>query len=592
MTIPGLWLIGPFLALYALLTAGALIPSLAAVVVAALGLHLCEMALKRIPDRQLVRYLQRLQAGLGVRTLLRLLLLTTFIVRSGQHPAWQAGLVVFCSVLHQVARLLLGALTSIVNTRRRRRAETRNIDVPGTELPPAPRDALLLNGQSSLVLSDLLLIATLAWALVSGSSQLIVPGAVAMALVALAFPAWLIWPALRLGSVVRGVDQYHLAVTATQQLSPEVIMYFSGGARDTYQVDTWLRTLELLDRPVLVLLRERAVFAALAPTTLPVLCLPGAADVLNLTLPSARVALFAANVGKNIHLLREPDLMSVFIGHGDSDKTASFNPFTKVYDEVWVAGEAGRDRYRRAAVGIRDEQVVVVGRPQLDGLHQAEPRSADEGLTVLYAPTWEGWTEDPHHSSIATMGENIVQTLLASERVRVLFKPHPRTGSVDPAAARALDRIVALLTTAGAPHAAVLDDRLSLYECFDAADALVSDVSSVVSDFLASEKPYFVANGAGLPTAEFRSTYASAAAAYVVGPGAAGLSEGLADLRGRDTMKAARREVRTYLLGSSDVPSLSRFRAAADALAARARRGHHSGAEIPENVLIQDQPDG
>jgi hypothetical protein len=30
----------------------------------------------------------------------------------------------------------------------------------------------------------------------------------------------------------------------------------------------------------------------------------------------------------------------VFIGHGDSDKQASFNPFSRVYDEVWVAGAA------------------------------------------------------------------------------------------------------------------------------------------------------------------------------------------------------------------------------------------------------------
>ena len=37
-------------------------------------------------------------------------------------------------------------------------------------------------------------------------------------------------------------------------------------------------------------------------------------------------ALYPANAGKNIHLLRLPGIRHVFIGHGDSDKVASINP--------------------------------------------------------------------------------------------------------------------------------------------------------------------------------------------------------------------------------------------------------------------------
>ena len=84
---------------------------------------------------------------------------------------------------------------------------------------------------------------------------------------------------------------------------------------------------------------------------------------------SARVALYPANTIKNMHLLREPGIKHVFIGHGDSDKVSSINPFTRVYDEVWVAGRAGRDRWARARVGVRDDAIVEVGRPQLDAVH-------------------------------------------------------------------------------------------------------------------------------------------------------------------------------------------------------------------------------
>ena len=57
------------------------------------------------------------------------------------------------------------------------------------------------------------------------------------------------------------------------------------------------------------------------------------------------------------------------------------------------AGPAGRDRYRLADVGVRDEQVREVGRPQLAEITRAADGSpATPGLfTVLYAPTWEGF---------------------------------------------------------------------------------------------------------------------------------------------------------------------------------------------------------
>src|SRR5262249_15877459 len=87
----------------------------------------------------------------------------------------------------------------------------------------------------------------------------------------------------------------------------------------------------------------------LAPTTAPVICVPGGVHLMNLELSTVRVALYAANVGKNIHLLRVPTMKHVFIGHGDSDKLASVNPYSKVYDQVWPPGPAGPAPRRRGA---------------------------------------------------------------------------------------------------------------------------------------------------------------------------------------------------------------------------------------------------
>src|SRR5215475_7963267 len=148
----------------------------------------------------------------------------------------------------------------------------------------------------------------------------------------------------------------------------------------------WLSTLAQLTRPAVIMICERGLDLLRVRTSLPVFCIEDLVDVMNFALPSVRVALFPANNSKNLHMLRMPGIGHVFICHGDSDKAASLNPYSKVYDEVWVAGKAGRDRYLRAQVGVRNEDIVEVGRPQLSGIRAAGEGTADRMFTVLYAP--------------------------------------------------------------------------------------------------------------------------------------------------------------------------------------------------------------
>ena len=127
------------------------------------------------------------------------------------------------------------------------------------------------------------------------------------------------------------------------------------------------------------------------------------------------------------------------------------------------------------------------------------------------------------------------------------------------------------MAAAGAPHEAVLDDR-PLFELFNDSDALVADISSVVSDYLRSGKPYFVTNPAGVPDEEFRDLNPSAGAAYLIGPDAAGLADGIVRARSADELRDLRLSVRTYLLGETSGDSMTAFRNAVDALAARAEQ--------------------
>lgn len=176
---------------------------------------------------------------------------------------------------------------------------------------------------------------------------------------------------------------------------------------------------------------------------------------MNMDLSMVRVALYAANVGKNIHLLRVPTMKHVFIGHGDSDKLASVNPFSKVYDEVWTMRPRGPRplRHRRRRHPRRGHRR---GRPPAARAHRALAGHPQDSIpTVLYAPTWEGWDDDPGNTSILLVSVNIVKKLVTAEPpVRVLYKPHPFTGSRSAKARAAHQRITALVKKAAAERAA------------------------------------------------------------------------------------------------------------------------------------------
>jgi hypothetical protein len=346
-------------------------------------------------------------------------------------------------------------------------------------------------------------------------------------------------------------------------MAPRVMLYFSGDRDSTYQVNMWLSTFERLGEPVVVVVRQRVHLEQMPETRLPIVCVPGSVDFMAFGWPSVRVAAYVANVGNNIHMLRERGVRHVFIGHGDSDKTGSFSPFSKVYSEVWVAGPAGRERYVRARVGVRDDEMVEVGRPQLVGLSRDGSRSYGGDLTVLYAPTWEGWPGDPPHSSLATAGETMVAALLAIPGVRVVYKPHPLTGTVSGAAAAANDRIKAML--AAAPNGQVVTGPSpTLYECFNDADVLLGDISSVVSDFLATEKPYEMANLHDLPDEQFRHDFASAGAAYLVRSDGTGIEQAVGSIRNGDPLAEQRRRTRTHLLGAGEPGDIAPFARAVD----------------------------
>jgi hypothetical protein len=550
--------------------------------------------------------------GAVARVLVRGIGLVAFAARTANTA------VIVCTVCYAAvaaaAAALRDGLGQVVEWQRRPPITSRGLTIPPVHVPPAPA-RLLVEPLGVAAVVDAVAACVLAFA-AGRSTAAAISGLVVAAVLAWVAPTVLAGHVLRLhqarvrDAVSDAVQQGLLA------LAPEVVVYFGNTAGWRYQVEMWLETLERVDQPVVVIVRDREVLRVLAPTSLPIVCVPGAATMMGLDLPSVRVALYVGNAGNNVNMLRRPGVRSVFIGHGDSDKGASFNPFSRVYDEIWVAGPAGRARYAEADVRIAPDECVEVGRPQLRDL----PREPDQvpRLTVLYAPTWEGWGEDPFHTSLLELGPELVRVLLQRPDVRVMYRPHPRTGHRDPAVRRAHHEIVRLLGAAGAcapgsvpdaigpaPSAAarsgrdLLDAVLrsptgpwsrtaynaavadwtarfwaatpghrvltppapDLYACFCVTDVLIADVSSVTTDFLATDRPYAVVNVTGEPEPEFRQRIPSSAGGFVLNPDLAALGDLLAaGAGGPDPTSAARAQARQYLLGPRTADPTQTFR--------------------------------
>jgi hypothetical protein len=373
---------------------------------------------------------------------------------------------------------------------------------------------------------------------------------------------------------------------------PEVVVHLSGPDTAAYQINTWLESLESLDRRVFIVLRDPPLFGKMASTSIPALELRDPGELLMLDFSAARIALYPANTGNNIHLLRLPTLMSAFIGHGDSDKSASNNPFSRAYDELWVAGEAGADRYRRSGLGVHEAQYRYVGRPQVHAISRGPVLGEEEVPTVLYAPTWEGVNLDQEYSSVSAVGVRVVEALLAAQPpVRVVFKAHPFTGQRDAKYRFVLARIAGLVDDAAARTG--IDHRVvkggSINEWFNRATALVTDISSVVSDFLASEKPYAVFNHTDLDDEAFRAEFPSTGAGTTIGRDGRGIAAFI-DVVTRsapDVHAEQRAALAEYLLGPPEHRSLESFQAAIDAMIARSeadRAAYRDGtpsSEIP-----------
>lgn len=216
-------------------------------------------------------------------------------------------------------------------------------------------------------------------------------------------------------------------------------------------------------------------------------------QVLN-QLPYLKAIYYLSNTGNLIHTLRYNIYQHIFLGHGDSDKAASAHKFFRVYDEIWVAGQAHIDRFKNAGFNVEHIKFVKVGRPSLKQIvkQSVSNNNVTEHIikTLTYFPTWEGAFEENNYSS-ARLSPIFLSELQQKLNCKIVAKYHPLTGSRD----KTLETIQDALQNSFIDRSCMLsiaNKSEPIPNLVVNSDLFICDISAVVSECISSLSPIFI----------------------------------------------------------------------------------------------------
>jgi CDP-Glycerol:Poly(glycerophosphate) glycerophosphotransferase len=287
-----------------------------------------------------------------------------------------------------------------------------------------------------------------------------------------------------------------LATELASQPAPTtpVAIYFADGAASLYQLRRWYRSLEALSvvHPTVIITSDPSTYRIVRrETTLPVTYANGAPELARvLSRHGVRVVLYPNHNALNFRVLRFAVPVHVFIGHGESAKESSVSRQLKAYDQTFVADRASIEQLRSIRGFDADGSAVVIGSPWLGFLGAPPPSWApDDRSVVLYAPTWEGDRPTMDYSSVEQLGAAIVDAVLGSPGLRLIYRPHPWLGRVRPASAAADAALRKRI--ADANRGDVVDEGEYGW-ALEVSTVCVTDVSSVAFDARALGRPVVV----------------------------------------------------------------------------------------------------
>jgi len=206
-----------------------------------------------------------------------------------------------------------------------------------------------------------------------------------------------------------------------------------------------------------------------------------------------KACFYPSNTGRNMHLLKFNKIKHIFIGHGDSDKTASAHKYFRVYDENWVAGKAHIDRFVNEGFDFSGLESVEVGRPNLKETLEISKISwenrFDGQLNLLYLSTWEGVYQEQNYTSVYMIEEFFNKNLIEFDHLKI--KLHPWVGRRDKSLENFASTLDELLSLKGVDYT-IYDKTTPVEELIKQSNIFICDISAVISESLAANGPIFV----------------------------------------------------------------------------------------------------
>ena len=306
------------------------------------------------------------------------------------------------------------------------------------------------------------------------------------------------------------------------------------------------------------MVREKHYFDGLMKTSLPIVYVRSMTSIDLVLTGATRIVLYPANGAKNINMLRWSELTHIFVNHGESDKIVNISKFLRSYDRVYLAGQMAVDRVLEAGLQLHDENLIQIGRPQTElTLSIAENNDFYGDITVLFAPTWEGFSEAANYTSISEQSLQAFSALLKVKDVRVIFKPHPFTGSARRELRPLLRKLTDLFNKSA--NAEVYGPDTNIHDLMNESDLLVTDVSSVLNDYLYTEKPIIISNPSKISIDKYHQLFPSTRAAYVLKSEMSDLVVRILEIKECDPLRARRLETKRHSLGDWPQGALQRF---------------------------------
>lgn len=290
-----------------------------------------------------------------------------------------------------------------------------------------------------------------------------------------------------------------LAKQAPRPITSPFAVFFGDAPAGLYQLAQWLGPFAHLANsgtPVtLIVTHAESALKLSKLTDLPILFAPQTALIEDfVTTSDTEVVFYVNNNQANFTPLRMTKPFHVHLSHGESEKSSMVSNQLKAYDFAFIAGQASADRIATAIRRFPTNNLVLIGRPQLEDsvpLVGRDDKSATP-IRVLYAPTWEGDSKSMAYGSVERFGKQVVNLLLKDPRFNVTYRPHPKTGSKSAAFAtadKAVRDLILKNQTVNPDGESLIDEQSNPVALISAADLVITDVSAMCMDALGLDKP-------------------------------------------------------------------------------------------------------